>query len=251
MGNTGATGATGPQGPTGPFGPVGATGETGATGQTGATGPTGATGATGQNGATGQTGATGPTGVSGPTGPTGETGATGLTGPTGATGATGLSVTGPTGSTGQTGATGPTGQTGATGATGTTLLAYGYVYNTSAQIVPVGTDVTFDTNGPLFGGITHITPTASIGIPAAGTYSITFFTSGTTPNQFTLFINGIAAPSTVYGSGSTTVGNAIVSIPGLSTLTLRNNISAGAITLAATGGVAVGINASVRILRLL
>jgi len=251
MGITGATGATGPQGAIGPVGPNGATGDTGDTGATGPAGSTGATGATGINGATGPTGPTGPAGAANAPGATGETGQTGPTGPTGATGATGLSITGPTGATGITGATGATGQTGVTGATGTALLAYGYVYNILGQIVPVGGNVIFDSNGPLFGGITHVPATDSIIITTTGTYSITFMVSGTTANQFTLFVDGIAIPSTVYGSGSITIGQAIVSIPGPSTLTLRNNVSTGPITLAATGGLAPGINASIRILRII
>lgn len=247
-GNTGITGATGPQGLVGPTGPAGITGDTGNTGATGAS-ITGATGQTGANGATGETGATGATGPAAATGTAGDTGVTGPTGPTGATGATGTSVTGPTGLTGPTGQTGLMGPTGATGATGSQLLGYGYIYNTTGQIVGVGNDITFDSNGPLL-GVTHIAGTDTITLTSAGTYSITYFVSGTGANQFTLYVSGIAAASTIYGSGSLTIGQAIITTFGANTLSLRNNVSAGSITLAATGGSALGINSSIRILRI-
>jgi len=260
MGISGSTGSTGPQGPTGITGIGGCTGDSGITGLTGATGIAGILGATGLNGLTGPIGATGAAGTLSPIGPTGATGSTGATGGTGGTGATGLGVIGVTGATGATGSTGVTGSTGATGPDGNLYLAYAYVYNTVNQIVAVGSAVTFNSNGPIFGGIidpangithTPIPPSSTISINQTGTYSISFIVSGTTPNQFTLFLNGVAVPSTVYGSGSLTYGYAIIDVLAPSSLTLVNNISVGAVALSAIGGAgpAVGINASIEILQ--
>jgi Collagen triple helix repeat (20 copies) len=255
-GTTGATGITGPTGPTG-AGTTGATGVTGPTGPTGAgtTGATGATGPTGQNGV-GATGATGLTGATGATGFTGATGATGPTGPTGATGntgPTGMSVLGPTGPTGATGATGATGPTGATGATGTAITEYLYTYNVSAQSVAAAAAITFDTNGPVAGSIAHTAGSATIILNNAGTYSFEFIVSGTAANQFTIFVNGVANTSTTYGTtaGSLTVGQAIITVPATTSITLVNFTSTTSpVVLTTLGGSQPGVNASMLIERL-
>lgn len=187
----------------------------------------------GAKGATGATGATGP-GV-------GSTGATGTTGATGATGATG-----------STGATGATGSTGATGATGSAFdPSYGYVYNIIGQIVAVEAPVLFSNNGPLF-GITHIAGTGSITFANTGRYIVNFSVSGDELNQFTLFINGVAAISTIYGSGSVLQqnnGQSILVITAGDVLTLVNHTSATPVTLGVTGGVLANVNASILINR--
>ena len=255
-GGTGATGATGGSGITGATGPTGAsctgeTGTTGATGQTGATGAPGPTGATGLNGLNGQTGATGATGPGGE-GSIGATGATGATGPTGATGQTGptgeTGPLGPTGNTGVTGATGETGATGATGATGVRVMEYAYIYNTSAQVVALGGSVLFDTNGPITASMSHTAGTASTLLATAGTYRFTFTVSGIAANQFTIFVNGVADTSSTYGTGvgnTPNVGQAIITVPALAVITLRNFSSGGPIGLATgVGGIAPNVNAS-------
>jgi len=260
-GNTGATGRTGPTGATGATGRTGATGNTGATGRTGATGATGATGprgpATGNTGTTGETGNTGTTGATGITGVTGVTGMTGITGTTGATGMTGITgTTGATGETGNTGATGTTGATGVTGATGATSNAaadYAYVFNLSAQTVAVGADVNFDNNGIMSGGITHSLGLPGITIINTGIYSVLYSVSGDLQNQFALYLNGIKA-SMSYGvsqPGVENTGYAILSIPGSSVLTIRNDISLMPVNLLSViGGIEPIVNASVMITRL-
>jgi hypothetical protein len=259
QGPRGARGVPGEQGLVGATGATGATGLsiTGAAGATGATGlsitgPVGPTGATGSTGSTGATGPTGDTGATGPTGDTGATGPTGDTGPTGATGATG--ATGSTGATGPTGATGAAGADGATGATGTGgILAFGYIYNLTAQTVAVEASVVFDSNGPL-SGVTHTAGTDTITVVSAGTYSITFSVSGTEPNQFALFINGAPNTSTVYGSGAGTqqnTGQAILVLGAGDIITLVNHSSAAAVTLASVvGGTQANVSASVLIERI-
>ncbi|WP_241156684.1 hypothetical protein [Bacillus sp. FJAT-42376] len=234
-GATGATGVTGVTGPTG-AGATGATGETGATGATGVTGVTGPTGAgaTGATGETGVTGVTGPTGA-GITGATGETGATGATGVTGVTGPTGAGTTGETGATGATGPTGVTGPTGAgvTGATGGVASQFGFIYNTTNQLVQPAASVSFNTNGAIKGTIGHAVGESSIALAATGDYEVTFSVSGAEANQFGIFLNGVQVGGGNYGSGSTNQqnnGQAIVTVTAPSTLTI-NNITASPIAL--------------------
>ena len=224
---------------------------TGAVGSTGATGPTGPAG--GPVGATGATGNTGPavSGSTGSTGSTGSPGVTGSTGSSGSTGATGASVTGSTGLAGSTGSTGTTGSTGQTGAGG--VLGFGYIYALTPQTVAVDAPVLFDSNGPL-SGITHAPASSDIVVVSAGTYSVTFSVSGTEPNQFAIFVNGVANTSTVYGSGAGTqqnTGQAILILGTGDTLTLVNYSSAAAVTLASVvGGTEANVTASVLLVRL-
>ena len=83
-----------------------------------------------------------------------------------------------------------------------------------------------------------------------------FSASGTEPNQFALFINGVVVPGTVYGSGAGTqqnTGQAILAVAAGDVLTLRNHTSAAAVTLAAgppIGGTAAAVNASILIQKL-
>ncbi|MER2079119.1 collagen-like protein, partial [Psychrobacillus psychrotolerans] len=187
--------------------------------------------------ATGDIGSTGPTGATGDIGPTGATGATGDTGPTGATGATG-----------------DTGPTGATGATGFGLSEYAYIYNLSAQTIPVEADVPFDTNGILTPGITHAPGDTDILFTVPGIYEVTFSVSGTQPNQFALFLNDALVPGTIYASGAGTqqnTGLSIFQIAAGDVLTLRNHSSTAAVGLASSiGGTQANVNASVVIKKL-
>ena len=186
-------------------------------------------GTNGLAGATGATGSVGATGAVGLTGATGTTGATGLAGATGATGATGA--------IGPAGATGPAGTNGVNGTNGTGGSSqYGYVYNLSAQVVALETAVTFSNHGTRTAGITHTLGGSDVVIASAGDYKITFSVSGTEPSQFALFINGVVAAETVYGSGAGTQqnsGQAILTLGASDILTLRNHTSAAAVTLAA------------------
>jgi hypothetical protein len=231
-------------------------GKKGDRGRRGATGPTGATGATGSTGATGASGGPiGATGSTGATGATGPTGILGLTGPTGATGATGSTgATGPSG--GPIGATGATGAIGATGPTGAGVLDYAYIYNlTSPGIIPVESDITFDSNGPISAGFTHTPGSAAITILNTGTYKITFSVSAVGVNQFAIFVNGAASsPVSVYGSAASTqqnTGQAILNLTAGDVVTIRNHSSLLAVTLQLlAGGTQANVNASVILERL-
>jgi hypothetical protein len=89
-----------------------------------------------------------------------------------------------------------------------------------------------------------------------GDYKITFSASGTEPNQFGLFVNGVYSTGTVYGSGAGTqqnTGQAILTMNAGDTLTLRNHTSASAVTLAASppiGGTVAAVNSSIVIEKL-
>lgn len=155
----------------------------------------------------------GPTGATGPIGVTGQTGATGPSGVTGATGATG--VTGATGATGATGV-GLAGATGATGATGPEVASnFLYVYNTSAEVVPVAGVVIFSNSGPAV-GITAIGSTAFV-ISTSGTYLLEFHVRGTPstsgPVVFQLDQNGVQIPGSQYSSDVQNIAVAIQSGP--------------------------------------
>ncbi|MDF2964127.1 MAG: flagellar hook-length control protein FliK [Paenibacillus sp.] len=60
-------------------------------------------------------------------------------------------------------------------------IVSGFIYNVSAQTVPVETDVIFDTNDILTPGITHAPGTTQIAITNPGNYEVTFSVSGVEP----------------------------------------------------------------------
>ncbi|SEM82380.1 hypothetical protein [Paenibacillus sp. OV219] len=133
-------------------------------------------------------------------------------------------------------------------------IVSGFIFNVSAQTVPVEADVTFDTNGILTPGITHVLGSSQIGVTNPGNYEITFFISGVEPNQFALFKNGTQVTGTVYGSGAGTQqnnGQAIITLAAGDVLTLRNHSSAAAVTLQTlAGGTQTNVNTSVIIKKL-
>ena len=108
----------------------------------------------------------------------------------------------------------------------------------------------FDSNGILF-GITHTPGLAAIQVANSGTYSVSFSISGTESNQFGLFVNGVLAPGSIYGSGAGTQqnnGQIILTLSGGDSLTLVNYSSAAAVGLASLiGGTQANVNASVSI----
>jgi hypothetical protein len=232
----------------------------GSPGPAGATGPRGLTGATGPRGASG--GRIGPAGPRGPKGSVGETGPAGPQGPVGPQGPRGDSggLAGPAGPMGPAGPAGPSGTNGLNGTNGASTSTgssqYGYIYNLNAQVVPLETPVVFSNTGVTSAGVTHALGSSDIIIVNAGDYKVSFSVSGTEPNQFALFLNGVMVQGTDYGSGAGTQqnsGQAILSIGAKDTLTLRNHTSAAAVTLAANppiGGTVAAVNASILIQKL-
>jgi hypothetical protein len=210
----------------------------GVQGEVGAPGPQGEQGVPGDPGVPGDTGATGPQGIPG------DDGTPGSTGPTGPGGATG--PTGPAGATGPPGPTGPAGTNG--------LSQYAYLYNLSPQTIAVEAPITFDSEGVMTGGITHVDGTAEIVLLNSGTYKVTFSVSGTEPNQMALYVNATQVPGAVYGSGAGTqqnTGFAIVTVADGAVLRIRNHSSAAAVGLASViGGTQANSNASIAIEKL-
>jgi hypothetical protein len=133
-------------------------------------------------------------------------------------------------------------------------IVSGFIYNVSAQTVPIETDVIFDANGILKPGISHTPGTAQIIVTNPGSYEVTFFASGVEPNQFALFLNGALVTGTVYGSGAGTQqnnGQAIIALAAGDVLTLRNHSSSAAVTLQTLAvGTQTNVNASVVIKKL-
>jgi hypothetical protein len=160
------------------------------------------------------------------------------------------------GATGTTGLTGATGATGATGPAGSGSSDYGYIYNLDDEVVPVEAAVNFSDNGLGTASFTHVLGSSQIQVANAGIYKVTFSVSGTEPNQFAVFLNGVVVPGSIYGSGAGTQqnnGQVIISIGANDILTLVNHTSAAAVTLAAStpiGGTAASVNASILIQRL-
>ncbi len=256
QGPAGATGATGPQGPkgatglTGATGPQGPIGPVGPKGNTGAIGPAGPIGPAGTNGLNGTNGLVGPAGPAGPAGPIGPPGTNGLDATNGFVGPAGPA--GPKGDTGAVGPAGPAGPAGTNGVNGTSGSSqYAYIYNVSAQVVPLETAVTFSGNGIGTAGFVHGLGSSDISVINEGVYKVTFSVSGTEPNQFALFINGVPVAESVYGSGAGTqqnTGQAILAIGANDVITLVNHTSAAAVTLAAAppiGGTVTAVNASI------
>jgi hypothetical protein len=130
------------------------------------------------------------------------------------------------------------------------------MYNLNAQVVPLEAAVTFSNNGLGTAGFAHGLGSSDLIVVNKGDYKVTFSVSGTEPNQFALFINGVVVAESVYGSGAGTQqnsGQAILAIEANDVITLRNHTSAAAVTLAAAppiGGTVAAVNASILIQKL-
>jgi len=147
--------------------------------------------------------------------------------------------------------TGPQGPIGPTGPQG--LSEYAYIYNLTAQAVPIEADVLFSNNGIITGNITHVPGTATIILGSAGVYSVWFYASALEPSQFTLFQNGVPVPGATYGTETGTSSNPgwiIISAAG-DVLTVRNHTSEIPVALQTfSGGTQVNTNASILIQRI-
>ncbi|GAB6086029.1 hypothetical protein JCM11672_13010 [Alkaliphilus crotonatoxidans] len=101
------------------------------------------------------------------------------------------------------------------------------------------------------GSITHAPGTASIIIGTAGDYSVWFYAAGIEPNQFTLFLNGVAVAGATYGVEAGTQPNpgwVIITASAGDILTVRNHTSETPVILQTfTGGTEANINASILI----
>lgn len=218
-------------------------------------GPRGPRGFTGP---AGPQGFPGPTGPVGPAGPSGEPGADGAAGPDGQNGLPGVDgAEGPRGPEGQEGPAGLDGLTGPAGRAGDTpLLGYFYIYNTGAQTVQPGSPVTFSTLEQSSSEFSFTLGGSAITINRFGFYELRFSVSSVEPSQFSVYMNGanIAVAGGRYGSGAANQQNTgqVLFVGNQGTvITIRNDLSAGPITLQTNaGGTAVTVNASVSIVKI-
>jgi len=108
------------------------------------------------------------------------------------------------------------------GATG--LTAFGYVFDnrTPAQSIAVGSDVLFNSNGPLQ-LVTHTLGTSSIVVTLAGIYNIEFaiYTVGNTTQQWGIAVNGVVQ-SVFQASGETLNASAKLSLNASDIVSIRN-----------------------------
>ncbi|QHW32245.1 collagen-like protein [Paenibacillus rhizovicinus] len=230
-------------GPTGPAGPIGRVGPIGPIGLIGSTGPTGPTGSTGSTGPAGLTGLQGNAGLAGPVGVSGLAGMPGIDGAIG--------EIGPAGPAGLQGANGTTGSTGSTGIAGFSS-DHAYIYNLGNQTITPGMSIPFDSNGILFGGISHIDGSTDISISSPGDYFVSFSISGASIDQFALFLDGSLMEGSIYGSddgNQQNMGHAIITVttvPALLTVRYHNNISILSVQLQTlAGGTQSNVTASV------
>jgi hypothetical protein len=134
------------------------------------------------------------------------------------------------------------------------LSEYAYIYNTAPTTIAIEADISFNSNGVIVGNITHTPGTSAITLGTAGNYKIAFSVSGTEPNQFAVFQNGVPVAGSIYGSGAGTQqnsGQVIVTASAGDVLTIRNHSSAAAVTIQTlTGGTQANANASILIEKL-
>jgi hypothetical protein len=132
------------------------------------------------------------------------------------------------------------------------IMDYAYVYNLAPQAVAQSTDVTFDSNGFLTSGFLHTLGSTDIFMVNAGNYEITFTVTGSTPNEFGVFLNNAQVPSIIYGTLSgQNVGTGIFSAAAGNFVSLRNYLSSATVVLGSpTGGAQPNVNAMVRIFRI-
>lgn len=126
---------------------------------------------------------------------------------------------------------------------------YAYVFNTAAQTVAEGAELTFSSNGPLSGTITHTAGTAEITIGKTGVYLVSFTVSPEAESQISAYKNGTVIEGATFG-GTEIFGQFIISAQVGDVIALVNT-GAGEITLAETGTAPEAVvNASVTVTRL-
>lgn len=137
---------------------------------------------------------------------------------------------------------------------------YAYFYNLAVSAtVAIGAPFPFDTNGPFTSGFLHTasaTPATSapITIVNAGTYLVQYTATVAEARQIALYVNGAVVLSTIYGQATgtaVTTGMAIITVAAGAVLTLRNHLSAAALTLVTpSGGTASNATNSITITKL-
>lgn len=137
---------------------------------------------------------------------------------------------------------------------------YGYFYNLEVSAtVAIAAPFPFDTDGPFTTGFLHtasptVATSAPITIVNAGVYRVEYTVTVAEARQIALYINGAVVPSTIYGAATGTVvttGIAIITVAAGAVLTLRNHLSAAALTLVTpSGGTAANTTNSLVIMKI-
>jgi hypothetical protein len=156
-----------------------------------------------------------------------------------------LVFSGPPGPPGPPGLTGPQGPPGFSS-------DHAYIFNLSSQTVSPETDISFDSNGPMFGAIFHVPGSSDIVISNPGDYYVLFDVTGATVNEFALFLDNQLVEGTIFGSDNNNqqnTGQAIItvaSVPATLTLRYHSNIPILSVQLQTpAGGTQPNVTASI------
>lgn len=122
-----------------------------------------------------------------------------------------------------------------------------------SQNVGIDAAVLFDSQSNLL-NIENRAGSSDITILLGGSYLVSFSVTGTEPNQFAIFVNGVVVPGSIYGSGAGTQqnnGQVIVTLEKEDIVTLVNYHSAAVVGLQSlSGGTELNVTASVTLLKL-
>lgn len=135
---------------------------------------------------------------------------------------------------------------------------YAFYFNKAVSAtVAVAAPFPFDTDGPTTAGFLHtasptVATSAPITIVSAGTYAVNYSITVAEAHQFALYVNGAVVSSTIYGQAtgtSATSAFAIITVAAGAVLTLRNHLSAAALTLVTPSGGTAGNNTNSLMIR--
>lgn len=128
-----------------------------------------------------------------------------------------------------------------------------YVFNNTAQTVPINSSIVFNNTGLLY-GIEFTPPSSTLTVVSGGIYLASFYVCTLEKNQFGISINGEDPElSTIYSSDASynpTMGNTVISVNDGDTVEIKNFISSSDVTLPEKlGGELPAINASLLLVR--
>lgn len=129
---------------------------------------------------------------------------------------------------------------------------YAYIYNTAAETVAADASVTFSSNGPLSGTITHTAGTAQAVIGRTGVYMVDFYVDGgEAASTFTAYQNGAALQGATYSAAADANNGMFIFAAQMGDVITLVNTGAAEVALTAQGTAPEAVvNASMRIVRL-
>lgn len=144
---------------------------------------------------------------------------------------------------------------------GACSCGFGYFYNKEVSAtVAIAAPFPFDTDGPFTASVfahtasSTVATSAPITILVAGTYRVEYSVTVAEARQIALYLNGAVVDSTIYGAATGTVVTtafAIITAAANDVLTLRNHLSAAALTLVTpSGGTAENTTNSILIVKI-